>query len=182
MKALIAIATFAILGIWTLFVWIAHAFVAFAGSAASTNADILPIPPEWVVLTSDSLGWLAGISGMLAVIVWALGALVIAVLGGVGYALASRGKGLKLPGKQFTGRFTGGGFGRPSDGRSYNDRRSYDDDRYDERPRRSFDDGYDNDDDRPYDNRPARSYGSSSRDRGLAIGEMIGRALKKRLS
>jgi hypothetical protein len=91
MKLLIWFATVALAGVWSLLCWGAHVLIGYSGGVVARNADVVPwLPPELVELTS----WLAIVGtnvGEWAVIaIWALGVVVLLVLGGVGSRLVGR--------------------------------------------------------------------------------------------
>jgi hypothetical protein len=92
MKKLIWFGTAAALVVWSLIAWVIHGLVGVAGNLASSNADILPVPPEAVEWTS----WLAllgtSVGEWLVVAVWAIVSLVIAGLGFAGGKLAQSGR------------------------------------------------------------------------------------------
>lgn len=85
MARIIRIVTTIALAVWTLLLWGAHALVSVGGDAAYRNADRISDDPN----TVETLAWALNLTqdvGLIAIIiVWGLGALVMAV---VGYGIA----------------------------------------------------------------------------------------------
>jgi hypothetical protein len=92
MKKLIWLATFAGIAVWSLIAWAAHGLVGIAGNLASSNSDILPVPPEWIEFAS----WIAlagsSVGEWLVIVIWGVVSLGIAGLGFMGARLAGRHK------------------------------------------------------------------------------------------
>jgi hypothetical protein len=92
MKKLIWFGTIATLAVWSGISWALHSLVGVAGNLASSNADILPVPPEAVEWTS----WLAllgtNLGEWLVIGLWAAVSLVIVGLGFMGGKLVQSGR------------------------------------------------------------------------------------------
>lgn len=90
----------AALALWTFVAWIGHAVLEALGGFGAANADILPVPPEWVVLVSEMLGWATDFSAAIVIAIWSIGALVIVTGTAVGAFLAGRfgrGRDVRVP-------------------------------------------------------------------------------------
>lgn len=90
MKPLVLGIGVVVLAIWSLVAWIGHAVLEAAGSWGSMNADMLPVPPEWVVLVSETLGWATDFSAVIVITIWTIGAVVIGGVTLIGAFLAGR--------------------------------------------------------------------------------------------
>lgn len=97
MRALVLAGTAALLLIWSAFAWIFSAVAEFTGSTAALNADLLPIPAEWVVFVSEILSGAGGIGATLVWVIWLVGAVVIAGIGAVGLLIVGRKSGASRP-------------------------------------------------------------------------------------
>lgn len=78
------------LAIWSAFAYVVHLVVDVLGGYGAANADLLPVPPEWVVLVSDALKVATGVGGPLVVAVWTVGAAVIALVTVIGVVVAGK--------------------------------------------------------------------------------------------
>jgi hypothetical protein len=151
MKGLVLGAGAVALLVWTLIAWLGHALLVAVGGFGAANADLLPVPPEWVVFLSETLNLATGFSGVIVVTIWLIGAGLIAVGTLIGAFVA--------------GRFAGPDK-RPKMA-PYPARRPMRDVEY-----------YEPDDDDD-DRRPVRGYDRDNEyRRGRGIGETIGRALR----
>ncbi|MFM7253899.1 MAG: hypothetical protein ACKO27_12655 [Ilumatobacteraceae bacterium] len=81
MKTLIWCGTVVLAAIWSLIAWMVHALVGMAGGVIESTTGIIPVDPvlaEWAA-------WLAsagtGVGEWLVVALWAIGSLVLLVLG-----------------------------------------------------------------------------------------------------
>lgn len=90
MKTLVYIITAVLFGLWTLTCWLLRIAVEVAGGAAAGNADLIPVPPEWVVFASDMFQGLTGLGVVAIWIVWGVGAAILVLLGALGGRLADR--------------------------------------------------------------------------------------------
>lgn len=97
MRALVLAGTAALLLIWSAFAWIIYAVAEFTGTTAALNADLLPVPPEWVVFVSEILSGAGGIGATLVWVIWLVGAAVIAGIGAIGLLIAGRKSGASRP-------------------------------------------------------------------------------------
>lgn len=95
MRTLVSVLAAIALVVWSLISWAAHGLVGLAGGIASTNADLLPVPPEWIVAVSQAMGGLTWLGEAAVWVVWGIGALVIVGLAMLGRALASRRSGYR---------------------------------------------------------------------------------------
>ncbi|WP_181703950.1 hypothetical protein [Chthonobacter albigriseus] len=90
MKGLIYGIAAVLIAIWTGLAWLGGKAVEIAGGAAATNADLIPIDPEWVVFASDMFQGLTGIGVAAVWVVWAIGALILFGLAALGGRLVER--------------------------------------------------------------------------------------------
>ena len=97
MRLVITLFAAVILGLWTLVAWAAAALVEVAGTAAATNADVLPVPPEWVVFLSEILGAAGGHGSNADSLNWGHGAIVIGAVALLALALTNRRGGPRHP-------------------------------------------------------------------------------------
>lgn len=90
MRTLIWCGTLLVTGLWSLLAWALHGMVGLAGSALESGAGLIPLDP----LLGDWAEWIAsagtGIGEWLVVALWAIGALVLLVLGFVATRFATR--------------------------------------------------------------------------------------------
>lgn len=90
MKKLVLVAGAIALAIWSLLAWAGHGLLLAVGGLGANNADLLPVPPEWVVFVSETLHLATGLSGVIVVTIWLIGALLIGGATMVGAYIAGR--------------------------------------------------------------------------------------------
>jgi hypothetical protein len=90
MKKLVLVAGAVALAIWSLLAWAGHGLLIAVGGLGANNADLLPVPPEWVVFVSETLQLATGLSGVIVVTIWLIGALLIGGATLVGAFVAGR--------------------------------------------------------------------------------------------
>lgn len=81
MRSLVWFVTAALIALWSLACWIGYQLVVAGGRLIAGNADLAPVAPELVELIS----WLglfgADVGGWFVIVIWAVVAALIAVVG-----------------------------------------------------------------------------------------------------
>lgn len=97
MRTVVLAAGAVALGLWSLIAYVLHALAGVVGTTAALNADILPISPDLVVFLSEIFSGAGEIGGILVVVIWVVGTVLIAAATAIGLALTGRGsKGSRL--------------------------------------------------------------------------------------